>query len=427
MLKGKEDRNAAWANMTLLGFLTVLNVLNMVDRNLIASLSPYIVADLELSNTEYGLLTGFVFLIFYSVMGLFMGALADNVNRVKLIAGALAVWSALTALSGLARGFVSIAVPRAFIAIGESAMAPSALSLLADRFPRKNLGFACSIYYLGIPLGVSLSYFVAGVLAPEIGWRACFYLLGGIGLALALVTLLFKDDYRRPKTVESAEHRLGFSFRETFHQVLLALKAYPPLLFLIIGSFVSGLFTGAISFDQLWLVGERSFARAEIAQITGRYAIVFGVLGTLFGAFGADYCMRRFSLARIRFVFVVVLLLTPLGIIYRIADPGSLWFWAGFASIHFWLGATVGPFFAVVQEFSPAKVRGTMIAFSMLLTNIIGLGLGNFAIGIAVDYLAAAGSKAPYSTALLVNACVASTCVVFYYLADRGAHKRPQF
>ena len=136
-----------------LGFLTFLNIMNFVDRQLLASFANFIVPDLGLSNTQFGLLTGLVFLTFYSTAGLFMGFLADTVNRTRLIAVGLAIWSLLTAASGAAKGFASLALPRMFIGVGESIMTPTAMSLLADRFPAEKLGFASGGLLYGCPDG----------------------------------------------------------------------------------------------------------------------------------------------------------------------------------------------------------------------------------------------------------------------------------
>ena len=116
-------------------FLTLLNVMNFVDRQLLASFANFIVPDLGLTNAEFGLLTGLAFITFYVVMGLFMGMLADMVHRPRLVAVGLLLWSALTAISGTARGFWSLAVPRMFIGVGESILTPTSMSMLADRFP----------------------------------------------------------------------------------------------------------------------------------------------------------------------------------------------------------------------------------------------------------------------------------------------------
>src|SRR3954453_21489172 len=164
-----------------LTFLTVLNVMNFVDRQRLASFANFIVPHLQLTNAEFGLLTGLAFIAFYVVMGLFMGVLADMVHRPRLVALGLATWGALTAISGMARGFWSLAVPRMFIGVGESILTPTAMSMLADRFPMSRLGFAAGFYYMGVPLGVGVSLLIVGYLGPTLGWRNCFYLLGAIG------------------------------------------------------------------------------------------------------------------------------------------------------------------------------------------------------------------------------------------------------
>ena len=171
----QEEQGASVGDYGFLMFLTLLNVMNFVDRQLLASFANWIVPDLGLTNTEFGLLTGLIFIFFYSVAGVFMGVLADRVNRTRLIAAGLALWSALTALSGMAKGFVSLAIPRLFIGVGESIMTPTAMSLLADRFPSSRLGFASGVYYMGVPIGVAASLFVVAYLEPLLGWRGCFY------------------------------------------------------------------------------------------------------------------------------------------------------------------------------------------------------------------------------------------------------------
>ncbi|HAU03162.1 MAG TPA: MFS transporter, partial [Porticoccaceae bacterium] len=118
----------------ILVFLMLLNILNMVDRNLIASFGPRIIEDLQLTDAQFGLLTGLVFVFFYAIMGLFMGALADRVHRPRLIAAGLILWSVLTAVSGAAKNFLQIGVSRLFIGVGESAMTPASMSIISDIF-----------------------------------------------------------------------------------------------------------------------------------------------------------------------------------------------------------------------------------------------------------------------------------------------------
>ncbi len=415
----EENDQSDYRRYWLLAFLVVLNTLNFIDRQLIASFANFIVPDLGLSNTQYGLLTGFVFLVFYSTMGLFMGFLADNVSRTRLIAAALALWSMLTALSGMAKGFVSLAIPRALIGVGESALAPAALSLLADKFPSSKLSFACSLYYLGIPLGAGLSFIIAGQLGPVIGWRGCFYILGGIGLVAAMLMLFVKDTHRQPIRQNAYPQDQKLSFGHTARVLISEFKRSAPLRYLIAGSLFINLLFGAGNFDQLWLVQERGFERAAIANLTGWIFVVAGIAGSLLGAYGVDYCKSRFNLPRIKSLFWVSLIIVPVGFIYRLSAPDTVGFWLGFVAGLFYLGFYVGPFFSVVQELTPANVRGTMIAFSMLLSNIVGLGFGNLLCGVMIDWLANYGIAQPYTLSLITITGLANIGLIFFYLAGR--------
>ena len=197
----------------LLFFLTLLNMLNFVDRQLIASFANFIVPDLGLTDTQFGFLTSLAFIFFYSIMGLFMGVLADMVNRPRLIAFGVVLWSVFTALTGTAKGFVTMALPRMFIGVGESILTPTSMSLLSDTFPEKRMGFAAGFYYMGVPIGVGISLLIAGYLGESLGWRNCFYLLGGIGLLLGLSALFFKE--RPRKHTQNVEEKPTLSREST--------------------------------------------------------------------------------------------------------------------------------------------------------------------------------------------------------------------
>ena len=110
----------------------------------------------------------------------------------------MGLWSLLTAASGAARGFVSLAIPRVFIGVGEATLTPTALSMVADRFPARQFGLASGAYYAGVPLGAGLAFFVAATLGVHIGWRNCFFLIGGLGVLLAVVLAFQPDNRVRP-------------------------------------------------------------------------------------------------------------------------------------------------------------------------------------------------------------------------------------
>src|SRR5262245_44446104 len=243
--------------------------MNFVDRQLLASFANFIVPDLGLSNTEFGLLTGFAFIVFYAAMGLFMGALADRFHRPRLVAAALALWSVLTAASGAARGFASLVIPRMLIGVGESALTPTSMSMLSDHFPAGRLGFAAGFYYMGVPIGVGCSLLIAGYLGPVFGWRGCFYFLGVLGIALAALMLLVKETRPpRPAPPAAAGTAPAAPADGVSRTLMRALRASPALGLTIAGGVALHLVLGAAAFDQLWFVQERGFERAEIARLS---------------------------------------------------------------------------------------------------------------------------------------------------------------
>jgi MFS family permease len=409
-----------------LAFLTLLNVMNFVDRQLLASFANFIVPDLGLSNTEFGLLTGFAFIVFYAVMGLVMGALADRVHRPRLVAAALTLWSLLTAASGAARGFVSLAIPRMLIGVGESALTPTSMSLLADRFPAARLGFAAGVYYMGVPIGVGVSLLIAGYLGPAIGWRQCFYVLGAIGIGLAMV-MLFVKETRPPRPAAAAPAHAAPGARAGRHGLARALarvlRASPALGYTIAGGVALHFVLGAAAFDQLWLVQERGFERAEIARWSGWIGMVGGVLGSLFGGVGGDWWLRRTGTGRPMFLVWVMLLLAPLNLAYRLAPPDSAFFWAGLFTGFFALGAFYGPTFSTVQELAPPHMRATVVAFYILLLNLIGLGAGITLGGVLIDVLAARGVAQPYTWTLVAFTVLSFLAIPLMWLAGRRFHE----
>ena len=412
-LRNKDKISSS--DMSFLCLLTLLNVLNMLDRNLMSAFANYIVPDLGLSNTEYGLLTGLVFLIFYSVAGLYMGMLADTVNRTRLISFGVTLWSALTAASGLAWNFVSMAIPRMFIGVGESILTPSAMSLLADRFPQSRLGFAAGFYYIGAPLGAGGSFLLAGYLGPIIGWRNCFYLLGGIGIVLAAIVFFVKETPRR-HLVNSEDKKNTPSIKKIAKIAMTAIPKSPALMAAMAGAMLLHVFIGAGYFDQLWFVQERGFDRDEIAKLTGMMGLLGGLIGTFVGGVGSDWFTQKTGYGRLVFLFFVLLFCAPFMIAYRLAPGDSIWIPIGLFLGMFQIGSFFGPFFASIQGLIPPEVRSTVIAFSILLMNVIGMGIGITVTGISVDLMISYGINEPYSLTLIcftLFSFIAMPCFLF--------------
>jgi len=404
----------------LLFFLTLLNMLNFVDRQLIASFANFIVPDLGLTDTQFGFLTGLAFIAFYAIMGLFMGVLADTVNRPKLIAFGVVLWSIFTALTGNAKGFVTMAIPRIFIGVGESILTPTSMSLLSDSFPEKRMGFAAGFYYMGVPIGVGISLLIAGYLGESLGWRNCFYLLGGIGLLLGLSTLLFRERPRKSSQNEEEKPSLSYvSTRKIVYTLFQALKTSSALRFTILAGVLYHIVLGAAVFEQLWYVQERGFERSEIAQITGWIGVAAGIAGNLFGGVVSDWWQEKTNQGRPMFLFWLALITFPIFIYYRFAEPNTVIFWIGVVLGFFQLGCFFGPTFSVVQELVPDHIRATVVAFYILTLNLIGLTTGSMVGGVFVDYLKGINYSEPYTLTLIVFTFISAASIPCYYLAGK--------
>ena len=409
----------------ILLFLLLLNILNMVDRTLITSFGSAIIKDLNLSDSQFGLLTGPIFVFFYSIMGLFMGALADRVHRPRLIAAGLLLWSALTAVSGMAKNFVQIGVARLFIGVGESAMTPSAISMISDLFPKARRGTATGIYYLGVPLGAGGSFIVAGILGPMIGWRNCFFLLGGIGVVLALGLLCLKDPKRGAMeekedsmAPEQEEDLLGGDWRRVISDVLLVVRSTRALAWTMLGAVFLHVPLGAGQFAIVWLERERGFGVGEISATYGLIYIIFGTAGTFLGGILSDWYQSRFKGGRVRFLAYLMLGVAPLLVSFRFVSPSSPLFYIGMAAGMFSVSSFYGPAFSTVQDLTPVRLRGVMTGLLLVACNLLGLGIGAMMTGYLSDIFSAYSIFEPLTKALLTADIVSWAAPASFILAS---------
>ena len=173
-----------------LALLVVVNVFNYLDRQILSILLESIKRDLQLSDTALGFLTGIAFALFYTFAGVPIARWADRGTRRTIMALGLAVWSGMTALTGLAQSFTQLALARIGVGVGEAACSPPVHSLLSDYFPPERRGTALSIFSLGVPIGIMIGYLVGGWINQYFGWRTAFFVVGLPGLLLAVVVRL---------------------------------------------------------------------------------------------------------------------------------------------------------------------------------------------------------------------------------------------
>ncbi|BBB61858.1 MFS transporter [Undibacterium sp. KW1] len=388
--------------MVVLVFLTLLNILNFADRFLIQGFAIDMIRDLHLSNLEFTLLTGFVFTTFYTVVGLFMGALADRVHRPRLIAAGIFGWSALTAATGFAGNFTQLALVRMFTGVGEAALTPAALGLLGERFKAQQRAFAAGFYYLGAPIGIGAAFLIAGTLGAAIGWRNCFFVLGGLGVVLTVFLFMLReprDEHKMQAIIENTSQR---PLLAVFTEVRQALRASPALCLLILGGVLMIFAQGAFVLDQLWLVQERGMQAQHAQKLAGMMFIAGGVLGSLTGGYLADKMQARRKAGRLWFLVLIYLLGLPVAYLYRLVDAGSPAFYTCMFIGSMMITIGYGPVFASLQDLAPTHLSSTMTAFMILCMTLFGTSLGNLAVGVLADAFKAAAFSAPISKAVML-------------------------
>jgi MFS family permease len=355
---------------------------NYVDRQALGVLLQGIKIDLNLSDTQLGLITGLAFAAFYSLMGIPLARWADRGNRITLISVTVALWSVMVMLCGSARGFLGLAAIRVGVAIGEAGCVPPAHSLIADYFSRADRPRAMARYMLGGPLSSLVGYWGGGWLNQRVGWRTTFVLLGLPGLVLAVLSRFTLVEPRQPasrtrlETYSWSDAWRILSGNRTFRHLVAALSV---LAFFSLGS---AIWQPTFFMRHFGLSSER--VGLWMAVVYGLGGLVGIYLGGEWAARWAPRNERRqlAVTALIQCIFAVATTLMYFSHTYA----GALG-WLGFAVLG--AAATSGPLFATVQSLVPGHLRASAVAVIFLFSNLIGLGLGPLLVGMLSDALRA--------------------------------------
>ena len=224
--------------------LTIVYGFNFIDRQIMGILAPFIQEDLNLTNTQLGLLIGFAFAVFYTVTAIPIAWLADRFSRVNILAIALATWSGFTALTGLANNFVQIGLARMGVGIGEAGGSPPSHSIISDMYPKEERASALGVYSMGIPFGIMAAFFataaIMGASSDEVDWRRIFIFLGVTGIVLAgIVKLVLKEPVRGSMEANDEKSLDKPPFFESL-KTLLKIPTWWAMCFgIAFGSFVS--------------------------------------------------------------------------------------------------------------------------------------------------------------------------------------------
>ena len=224
--------------------LTIVYGFNFIDRQIVGILAPFIQADLDLTNTQLGLLIGLAFAVLYTTVAIPIAWLADRYSRVNILSIALATWSAFTALTGMANNFIQIAIARMGVGIGEAGGSPPSHSIISDMYSKEERAGALGIYSLGIPLGIMAADFATAALlgasTEEVNWRRIFIILGLTGIALALLVKIFlKEPIRGAMEFKEDVEVVQLPFFESLKILLKIPSWWAMCLGIAFGSFAS--------------------------------------------------------------------------------------------------------------------------------------------------------------------------------------------
>jgi predicted MFS family arabinose efflux permease len=373
--------------LTLWILLTVY-VFNFIDRQIVNILAEPIARDLDLSDTQIGLMTGLAFALFYTVLGIPIARLADRqtTSRPKLIAVALALWSGMTALCGFAQNFAQLLLARIGVGVGEAGCTPPAHSLISDMVPPEKRASALAFYSLGIPVGSLLGMVIGGTLADYLGWREAFVVVGLPGVMLALVVWFGLRDPRRSDAAAVLRAKSQPAALPLGQAVGEVMRSRAFVLLVFAGSAASFLSYGKTTWTTIFFQRTHDLSPGEVGLSFGLLGGAAGILGTWLGGYLAD----RFGAVNRRHVLsapaIGMALAVPLAIAAYHAPSwplalALLFLPTVFNSFYY------GPCYSAAQGLVPMRARAIAAASLLFFQNLIGLGLGPLFFGMLSDWL----------------------------------------
>lgn len=393
----------------LLFLLILVLFVCYLDRYILAILVQPIKNDLGLSDSQIGLLTGLGFSAFFAMFALPLANQADKRSRLAVICLCLVAWSAMTALSGMARNFWMMLLARFGVGAGEAGAGPASYSIVADLFPLSRRATAMSLLALGGATGMMGGLAIGGWLESEIGWRGAFVAAAVPGFVLALVIwLTAKDPPRTGSRASAAEPDDLTGFRTLWRH-----RPYRAL----IAAYCTSVLLSSGQMQWLPAFFERSFG-ADRAELGARLAATQGVgmmVGMLAGGLLSDALSRRDPLWAGRVtIFGTTGFVVP-NIAMLLAETASQAFTLAIFTGFFAVLAT-GPSFALMQSMVPATLRARATAWSNILTMLIGAGGGPMIVGFASDALTARFGAEALRYALLGTTTIAGIATILFFV-----------
>ncbi len=401
----------------VLGILTAAYVSNFVDRQVINVLAQYIIDDLEISDGQFGMLSGLAFACIYTTLGIPIARLADISNRRNIIAISITIWSVMTALCGAAQNFFQLFMARFGVGVGEAGGSPPAHSIVSDIFPAAQRATALSIYSLGIYGGILVGTIGGAYLVQYFDWRTAFVVVGLPGLFLAaLVRFVIKEPPRG-----MAESRKDVA-PPGFLRVLKFLwdrKSFRHLSFACaLHAFVT---YGIGNFMPLFLGRIHGMAILDVGWYYGMIAGIGGLAGTFFGGWMSDHMANK-TADKTWYMwvpFMSTLLAIPFALITFLLMPNGVTAAFSYFLPVFCGGWYLAPCIASTLFLVGIRMRAMASAILLFVINLIGLGLGPMITGLVSDLLTPAFGTDALRYAMSITVLVNCWCAVHYYLATR--------
>jgi MFS family permease len=366
--------------------LIVVYTFAFIDRNIVNVLLQPIAEEFDLSDTQLGFFGGTAFGIFYAILGVPIARIADRVPRKRIIALALAFWSAFTALQAAATGFLTLAIARVMVGVGEAGCSPPAHSIVSDMNEPSRRARALAIYAFGIPIGGALGVLIGSVMRSAFGWREALLVVGVPGLVLSLIVMLTLPEPTRGYWEGGSAARRQVP-QERIRDVFRFLAKLPSFWHLAFAGALHAFYGyGAASFNPVFFERSHHMSPLEYGYIASAIGLTTGVLGTYLGGWLGD----RYGAKNVRSYPLVpgigsVLTVPVVFAVYLAPNPEfalSISLLSSLAS-----GLYLGPTFAMTQAIVPVRMRAQAAAIMLLVLNLIGLGLGPQFVGVLSDLL----------------------------------------
>lgn len=370
-----------------LWILLIVYIFNFIDRQIVNILAEPIAKDLRLSDTQIGLMTGIAFALFYTILGLPIARYADRpkTSRPRLIAAALAIWSGMTALCGLAQNFGQLLLARVGVGIGEAGCTPAAHSLISDLVPKERRASALGFYALGIPVGTVLGMIIGGLLVDQLGWRHAFMIVGLPGIFLAVIVALVLKDPRHLARPSDAIPPPEMDWKTALRSIF---SSRAMVLLLVAASSAAFLSYGKATWATIFFQRTHGLSPGQVGLWLGLSNGVAGILGTWMSGKIADRLGATNRQHVLTAAALGMLLLAPTAIL---AYAMENWI-AGILllMIPTFLGSLYyGPTYSSVQGLVTPQARAMASAVLLFFQNLIGLGLGPLLFGMLSDALKA--------------------------------------